>query len=215
MNRSVTLEETGLLAQGSGRWVYQHPEVENALIKVMKPRRKPPGLSHRLRPIKRRFGEVRTAYKEYEEYLAALARCGTLPDVLPAMWGFVETNLGIGMVVEKISGPEGGVAPSLHRYIEAVGLGEDLVAQCAALLDALEAARVVAFDLTPRNVVVGVDQAGARRLVLVDGLSENTLFRVKSFSERAYTRWFAGKRAEFMEEVGRISRGESAVVPRT
>lgn len=203
MERYVELDPNNVIAQGTGRQVFTHPDRPDALIKVFKPRRNKSKFVW-LRPIKRRFSYLKTAYKEYEEYISALSRLRHLPIYLPAFWGFVDTNLGIGMMVEKITGANGEIAPTQHNYILRYGLSDELIAETHALIDELEAARIVAYDLTPRNIVVGENTVGKRQLVLVDGISENTLFRAKTHFPFIYRRWIAKKRAELIVEMHRI-----------
>lgn len=202
MKREIYLDPDRSLASGSGRSVYQHPDEPEALIKVIRPRDKALGLSYKLRPLKRRFGTFKTAYMEYEEYMAALARTGALPSFLPMMLGFVGTNLGVGMIVERVNGPDGNLAPKLTAYTAKHGLNDALKAEVNAFVDQVIAAEVVAFDLTGRNIVVAqAHDTAPRRLMLVDGLSENTFIRGKVWFKSVYRRWMESKRRELLEDL--------------
>ncbi len=202
MKREIYLEPDSSLAQGGGRSVYQHPEQPDALIKIIRPRKSPLGLSYKMRPVKRRFGTFKTAYMEYEEYIAALARSGSVPSFLPMMLGFVGTNLGVGMIVERINGPQGDLAPSLTQYAAKHGLTDTLRAEVNALVDQIIAYEIVAFDLTARNIVVAQEHAEApRQLMLVDGLSENTFIRGKVWIKPLYLRWIADKRRALLQDL--------------
>ncbi len=210
MKRSVWLNPNAALAQGAGRVVYAHPDRADALIKVSKPRKRDQYALLSLRLRKRRFGCLRSAFKEYEEYIAAMSRLGRIPSALPAFRGFVDTNLGIGMVVEKITDADGNLAPSQREYIECHGLTDDLVVKTHALVDEIKAARIVAGDLTPSNIVIGVDEAGKQRLFLVDGTSENTFFRVKTHFRPVYLRWIEKKRRKLIADMNRIAAGAAS-----
>ncbi|MEP2784411.1 MAG: YrbL family protein [Pseudoruegeria sp.] len=210
MNRSIWLNPDEILAQGSGRVIYQHPEEAGALVKVFKPRTKPLGLSYKCRPIKRRFLTLKTAYLEYEEYISALARLNEMPSYLPSMMGFVNTNLGLAMVVERVDGPDGNLAPSLHKYLLNEGLSPSLVSQVNSLVDQLKKHRIVVFDLTARNIVVGACPENGTKLMVVDGLSENTFIRLKSYSRWAFETWLEKKRTILLEDMKVIAAGKSS-----
>ncbi len=207
MTRSLRLDPDAVLAQGLERLIYAHPEHSDALVKIFKPRSPIPKWYKIPRPSKRRFGVLRNAFREYEEYIAALSRLGRLPACLPALWGFAETNLGIGMVVEKITDAQGNLAPSLHQYIEKNGLSDTLIAEAHALIDELAALRIIiSSDLLPQNIVVGVDVSGKRKLVVVDGVvAEATLIRVKTWVKPAFIYGIEKRRRRLIAEIQRIA----------
>ncbi|OUS08846.1 hypothetical protein A9Q96_00430 [Rhodobacterales bacterium 52_120_T64] len=196
------------MGEGSGRMVFAHPDNRDALVKIFKPRKNTGKSFRSLRPVRLRFGLFKAAYKEYEEYIAALARLGHLPTCIPAFWGFVETNLGIGMVVERIDDADGNVAPNLFNYIQNHGLSNDLLTQTNVLVDELVEAGIASSDFRARNIVVGVGEGGSIRLILVDGIAENTLIKIKSYCQPVLRMWMAKKHRRLIEELRKIAEHE-------
>lgn len=215
MREILNLEPDGFVAHGGGRQVFLHPENPDAIIKVQRKRGKAL-LRHRVlrpkfvRPSKRRFGSLRVTYKEYEEYLAASSRLGHLPIFIPRFLGFVDTSLGIGVVYEKITDSDGNLAPNLRQYIEKNGVSAQLTQLVENLIAELEKAHIVAPDLSVKNIVVGGEPEGAEMTVsLVDGISENSLIRLKTWSPFVFRRWLAQKRRSLLASMHEIDTGRA------
>jgi len=174
------------LAIGNLRAIHQHPEHAQLLIKTLRPeavarRFDAPGRWYKRVPRARQYtGFVR----ELKEYVALAARAthGIAP--VARMVGIVETDLGIGLVSEKIVDAHGALAPSLHAiYRQNGGASAWTDAALDTLLDELLRFNVIVGDLHASNIVYGTDsRGGAPRLVLVDGFGEKNLLPLKSLS---------------------------------
>ena len=212
MTITIRLRDSDFVAAGGGRKVYQHPERPDLLIKVLRPERLAAGtnrdkwLRRLARPLSRthrRFGPYREWFLEHEEYIAILNRTRRIPDFVAGYHGFVETDRGLGMIVERITAPNGAVAPTLRNVLGAQGEGACLAPLVDALFDRVGAARAVLKDVTTRNIVLGVHpHDGSLRLVVVDGLSDPTVLRVKTWSQAAHRSWLAQRRTELLARVG-------------
>ncbi len=213
MTSPIRLRDSDFVAAGGGRMVFQHPERPELLIKVLRPERlvanganRDKWLRRLLRPLSRahrRFGPYREWFLEHEEYIAILNRTRTIPDFVAGYHGFVDTDRGLGMIVERITAPNGAIAPTLHKVLRADGEGMPLAPLIDALFDRVGAARAVLKDVTTRNIVLGVHPHDrSLRLVVVDGLSDPTVLRVKTWSQAAYRHWLARHRAELRARVG-------------
>ena len=174
------------LAIGNLRAVHQHPEHPQLLIKTLRPeavarRFDAPGRWYKRVPRARQYtGFVR----ELNEYVALAARAPQGIAPVARMVGIVETDLGIGLVSEKIVDAHGALAPSLHAiYRQNGGASAWTDAALDTLLDELLRFNVIVGDLHASNIVYGTDsRGGAPRLVLVDGFGEKNLLPLKSLS---------------------------------
>ena len=184
----LILDEQNILAQGHFRKVYSHPLDDDLLVKVLKPVKHSKRFLSRFNLSCARYGRMTTAFREYEEYISAVARLDRLPTPLPLFHGFVETNLGVAMVVEKIKGADGEVALNIHEYIERHGFTEDLGAMIDALEETVKAEHIICSDLKCENVVIS-----SRGLVVVDGTSDKVFFSINRYSKTLFLRWCARK----------------------
>lgn len=174
------------LAIGNLRAIHQHPEHAQLLIKTLRPeavarRFDAPGRWYKRVPRARQYtGFVR----ELKEYVALAARAAHGIAPVARMVGIVETDLGIGLVSEKIVDAHGALAPSLHAiYRQNGGASAWTDAALDTLLDELLRFNVIVGDLHASNIVYGTDsRGGAPRLVLVDGFGEKNLLPLKSLS---------------------------------
>lgn len=191
------------VAVGLKRAVFQHPEHPDLLIKVLHPtfiqkRFGPTGSFHNRH---RRCLHYNYFLRELREYLVASARSPETLSALPEVVGLIHTDLGLGLIVKKVSGPDGGLAPT----IGALASSGRLDARRLALLDELERIVVdsdaVIDDLHPGNIVLTRDASGGERFVLIDGLGSSTTIPLKALV-RPFNR--LSKRKEFRKLCGML-----------
>ena len=182
--------------------IYQHPTQKDALLKV---RVDEPVRDHLIpRYAERRYGNLRQWNREANEYLAALHR--GCPEIarLARFMGYAPTSLGPAIVVEKLTGPDGGLAPTVHReYVDTKNdpearkqLGRDLM----ELLDDLERGRIVVGDMGFENVVRAQERGG--KLTVIDGLGERVLIPLTLISDTAFRKSIARRRQRMGEGFG-------------
>lgn len=197
------------LAEGKEQWVYPHPDHADRVVKVLKPLPKP--LRFR-RPQVKRFKLQRVWYREMSEYIAATGHAGGHVDRLARQFGFRDTSAGFGMVMERINGPDGNLAPTLDDALKAHRKDPDylrlLRQDMVDLFDTLGKARVDWHDHTVRNLVVaGTDKP---HLVVIDGLGTSVLFAFTQFSDFAFRYAHNKHRAKLLGRVD--ARLEKALV---
>ena len=123
--------------------------------------------------------------------MAVMARTKVLPDFVAEIRGFVQTNLGPGLVTEKIVGPDGNNAISLAEAA-ARGLYPKALLQTELdkLFRKILETQMMVGDLSLGNVMVGRSLSGGGiRLVIVDGLGERTLIKIRRLSRLIYRLW--------------------------
>lgn len=194
----VTLSDRIPLAEGKESLVYQHPDVPDVLLKV--PRRQSRHFRNAAKPGLKRFAVWRYRglvnwYREYEEYLAALARNDEVPRFLPLLFGFARTDLGPAFAVERIAGADGAPAPTLVDLARAGRVDGTLLALIDELFEQIATSGLVTQDLHPGNIVLS---GPPERLVLIEGLGDRVLIRLRIFSRRARLRHLARDKAALL-----------------
>ena len=194
------------LRESNNYKIFQHPELESALLKV---RVDEPVRNHLVpRYAERRYGNLRQWNREANEYLAALNRGCPEIERLARFMGYAPTSEGPALVVEKLTGPDGDLAPTLQS--EKVALAKDragrqrLHDEFMELLDDLERGRIVVGDMGFENIVRAQERGG--KLVIIDGLGERVMFPLALFSDWAFHKSIERRRARmskgFRLEVG-------------
>ncbi len=186
----LNLKNLTPLACGHLRYVYQHPECAQRLIKIM-----------RADVIDARWGGTWRWYKrlpralhytgfvrELKEYIAIQARFADAHPPIAATLGVVETDLGLGLVVEKIRSADSTLAPTLGALVKAHGFTPSIEAEFENFIAQLLQYNVIVGDIHPRNIVYGNDSRGGPRLVLIDGFGEKNIIPRCSMS-RSINQW--------------------------
>ncbi len=111
---TIKLKTGSHLREGSEKLIFQHPDNPAHLIKVMMPEvLRNRDEKNAYRPAKRRFGAYLSWQREIDEVNAITMRLNKVPVFLQTYHGLCDTSLGLGMVVSKVAGKNGGLAPTL------------------------------------------------------------------------------------------------------
>jgi hypothetical protein len=178
------------IAVGHLRSVYQHPVHAGELVKVMRAdavakRWNAPGRWHKRLPRTRHYvGYLR----ELKEYIGARARAPEVDVPIARMIGVVDTDLGLGLISEKVVDANGDLAPTLAAIYEKRGFTPELEAALIAFLRGLLDGNVIVGDMHAWNIVYGSDSRGGPRLVMIDGFGEKHAIPISSMS-RAINRY--------------------------
>ncbi|MGH8213478.1 MAG: YrbL family protein, partial [Rhodanobacteraceae bacterium] len=173
------------LATGHQRAVYQHPDYRELLIKTMRPESVAKRWNARGRWWKRlpRARQYSSFVRELKEYIAAHARMPDADPPIARVLGLVETDAGLGLICEKVRGPDGALAPTLHDvYLREGGAPPWADAALEKLLEGLLRHNVIIGDLNGANLAWGGDSRGGPRLVVIDGFGEKSLIPFSSMS---------------------------------
>ncbi|PJI86376.1 PhoP regulatory network protein YrbL [Yoonia maricola] len=183
----IDLSQASPVGSGREHLVYQDPHDPQRLIKVLRPQAKRQGLQ---RPSIRRYGPLRVWHLDISEYLTALNHLGRHCEHLARPYGFCETSEGLGFIVERIAGADGGLAPMLRTVVNQLDGDQatfDVLWKAGlALFDNLHAAGVAWKGMSLNNVVV----AGKKEtptLVVIDGLGETPMIPLVQMSDRVFT----------------------------
>lgn len=150
----ILLSDREFVAKGSTRYCYRHPDNPDRCIKI------PHELS---RGHKQNRDDAR--------YFKLLERRGVEWCHIPHCHGWVETNVGTGLVFDFFHTPTGFPLPSIARHLKR---GHITVDQMAEPLEELKryllANRIIIRDLNGTNIVCDVAASDAGRLYLIDGI---------------------------------------------
>lgn len=181
----LELADLAPLITGNVRAVYQHPLHAELLVKVI-----------HSDALERRWGRGRwwkrlprtlqyTGFaRELKEYIALRARAPDALAPVARMVGIVDTDLGLGLVSEKVVDRDGRLAPSLHAICRGRSATPDWAETALArFLDELLRCNVIIGDLHAGNIVHGSDSRGGEpRFILVDGFGEKNVVPFNSMS---------------------------------
>jgi hypothetical protein len=172
------------IAVGHLRSVYQHPHDASALIKVMRAdavetRWNAPGRWAKRLPRARHYVQ---ALRELKEFIVARARAPEIDVPIARMLGLVDTDLGLGLISEKVVDASGALAPTFASVYAKKGMTPELDAALATFARDLLAANVIVGDMHAWNIVYGSDSRGGPRLVMIDGFGEKHAIPMSSMS---------------------------------
>ena len=172
------------LAVGHLRYVFQHPGNRNELIKVMRADAVASRWNRKSRWAKRlpRTRHYIGYLRELKEYIAARARSTHGEPPIARMVGLIETDLGLGLVSEKVIGIDGGLAPTLAAVYERRGFTPELTGALDTFLADLLDSNVIVGDMHAWNIVFGSDSRGGPRLIMIDGFGEKHAIPISSMS---------------------------------
>jgi hypothetical protein len=172
------------IALGHLRSVYQHPLHASELVKVMRAdaiekRWNAPGRWAKRLPRARHYVQY---LRELKEFVAARARAPEIDVPIARMLGIVDTDLGLGLVSEKVVDANGALAPTLAAVYAKRGLTPELETALSRFSADLLAANVIVGDMHAWNIVYGSDSRGGPRLVMIDGFGEKHAIPISSMS---------------------------------
>ncbi|MCZ4094677.1 YrbL family protein [Sinorhizobium psoraleae] len=188
----IELSDWHHCAAGHQRSIFAHPLYPNVLIKVLKPESRGEGgtrrSKRRLRFLNRfkRFGAYRTFQREVDEFLEQARRFSLADRVelpIPRIFGFANTDYGLGLIVEKITMSNGEIAPTLRELALSGRLTATHLKMIDELFERFCRLHIVMMDVNPGNFVV-TDRRGFEELICVDGTGEKSPLHIFAFSRR-------------------------------
>jgi hypothetical protein len=197
-DRILDLSPYAPIAEGSRQWVYEVPTYPGMILKVQKIDKDAPPQ----RPIKKLIrwvlpgSEWRTVTVEpLSLALANIMKPDVAAEVFPRFHGFVLTSLGVGSLQEKLTGQDGGLAPTLAQLRDENQLAEHHKLRLSELARRMDASHIVVNDIHAKNLVFSQD-----RFFIVDGVGDRNVVRLRSlspgFNRRSQNRKWAAMSSE-------------------
>ena len=150
----LKLEGAKILGQGMERICYLHPDDANKVIKI--PKTQSPKSIQQNQKEYRSFQYISKRHKK----LTCISGC----------YGFVETDLGSGLVCQCIRNFQGSISKSLFEIlILQHNYPYDRLVHCVnELCSFLLKENIQLFDLNPKNIVINVQKDGAYKAISID-----------------------------------------------
>ena len=186
---NLKINDLKQIGKGCSKIVFQHPHDQNKVIKIMNPERvsKFGGFNNHSK-FKQRFaqGIYRHFRRELIQYLQLCklhykANSFVFPVETP--YGFVETNQGIGLVVEKIVSPnQQGV--TLYELCEQHLFEEKHEIALKDFFDACCDLHIVFGEVNIAGIMYTEQRNNKPEFVLVDGMGEKLFIPLRAMSKR-------------------------------
>ncbi len=186
------------LAKGTYRSIYPMPGRDDLMIKVMHPAK--PNPRKRIRNwIKgnSRNQRFRFLFREYDYYLKLKIIQEQRQEPLPVsnLMALVQTDKGLGMVVEKI-GPTGeGIGKTVQSLQQSGAFSAHHLLLINRLIQQIRDWDMLVNDLNPGNIVLN-ERGDEDRFVIVDGFGDSSFIPIKSFVRPVNSRSLSKKFAE-------------------
>jgi hypothetical protein len=183
MSDVLALQHLDPVARGSARLVFEHPQRPDLLVKVMRPKHLEARYGKGAAWFRRRRYDPYVLFlREIREYVAAHASNGHSLRIAQKVRGLVETDLGLGLLVEAVRGADGALAPTVAKLIATGAYDEAAQQALERFLEELLESDIVIADLHERNLVCAVGADGKQQFVMIDGLGSSTLIPFKGWS---------------------------------
>jgi len=185
MDTFLKLKNLKPLAQGSFRWVFQHPENPDLLVKVIHADAMAKRFGKKTRWYKRprRYGKYLCFVREIQEFITVHAQTNTAVPFLQRIVGFAQTDLGLGIIVQAIRNSDGNLAPTLRNLINNGLYDESIKKSLDDFLALLLESDVIINDLSPGNIVYTQNENNDYLFVMIDGLGNNSFVPFKTMSK--------------------------------
>lgn len=155
------LDEAAYIGKGSERYCYRHPDCRELCIKI----------SYREDRGNKQNRKEYHYYKKLEKRVAQWSH-------IPKCHGWVETNLGDGLVFDLVQSESGAPCESIKELLEKKRLTHsDLSAPLEELHRYLLKYRILISDLNPKNVLCGFPDRENPRLYLIDGIGNSDFIK--------------------------------------
>lgn len=187
------VKDLDILGQGTQKLVFNHPKSTDKVIKLMKPENSTPEGArvgqHYLR-AHRSQGIYRHFRRELIQYLQLCKsnfneKSYTFP--IETVHGFIGTDLGLGLVTEKIISPSGSpkTLSYLSRYSEFTSKHakalDNFFDDCCRL-------HIVFGEVNMAGIMYTEDRRGIPEFVLIDGIGDKLIIPLRSLSKTINTR---------------------------
>lgn len=212
---SLTLLSESPFAQGGNRLCFVHPDDKCRCVKVRRPdfsladRRRKKGFPKNLKPLSSFDDNV-----EEWQTLQAFQRHmdSAVFDRVSHCYGFVDTDMGKGLVSELIRDENGAISETLKKYLWDKGFDADCERAVADFSRQWIAMAVPSRDLLLHNIVVQIQAGRIARLVVIDGLGSAGMIPFHWLPARLRTQKAERKVANLYQRINTLlgQRGQDA-----
>lgn len=181
MNDIIVLSDKEPVASGKKRIVFEHPENTDYLIKVYRNHIKQAKQSLYQRHYNR-YTYLSGFLREIREYILLKSdNQSPLTGHIPKIIGLIDTDLGLGLTVQKLVNNKGDLAVNLRELTRSQCLSQELQKKLDDFFYALVQSNIVIGDLNIRNIVLAYHDKEGYKFYLVDGLGDKTFIPMKRY----------------------------------
>ncbi|MFY2826524.1 YrbL family protein [Ruegeria sp. MALMAid1280] len=184
----LKLTNCEVIAQGNRQFVYQHPDAPDTLLKIPQPDTMD-GQANLLSDTWfdrtfRRSTVFKGFLREFHESFDLMVRYQNSDDPIPVceVRGVVQTDMGLALMYERISEPDGQLSPSLKELANSGRLTREHLTALNKHFDQLIEQQVLISNKNTGNIVYQTFSDGSARWVWIDSFGCKQLIPVR--------RWF-------------------------
>lgn len=206
-NCFLKVDNLFLIGQGASKKVFLHPCEDGKIIKLMRPEvvADDGGFSSHSKLKRKMFqGVYRQFRREVIQYLQLCKNDYkknnfTFPVEIP--YGFIETDQGLGLVVEKITGPS-GKGETVSDLCKSGNFTEKHRKALRKFFDDCCAMHIVFGEVNPAGIMYTESRRGFPEFVLVDGMGEKLFIPLRAMSQRINARYVRKVEARIKQKLG-------------
>jgi hypothetical protein len=206
----ISLKDRQPAAEGRQRYVFIHTTDPDLVIKIIRPDAigRAWGKWYKLR---RSYGQYLSYMREIGEYVTTHAREGGSPRFVQKVRGLVETDMGLGLVLDAVRGKDGALAPSLRSMLREGTFDQAAAQALETFFTELTASDVIASDLNGGNIVYAYDEGEGHRFVMIDGLGQHNLIPLKRVSRVLNVKGKVRRIAKLRRQIAAAQTAEAPV----
>ncbi len=184
MEQQLNLSTIKPFAEGGNRLCFVHPENTNRCIKILKPDsiknlREKRSFLKNLRPDSY-FDDNLNEYKAYQQ-TAIIEGDDRIYDHIPRCYGWQDTDLGKGLVLDYYEQKDGMPSHTLLEELQKNGLSSGLEQRLEQLAEYLKETQILTKNIIPHNVVCASDN----KLKIIDGIGSPSRFSIVNYNQKA------------------------------
>ncbi|WP_287914051.1 YrbL family protein [Comamonas sp.] len=210
----LNVENLQLLGSGTIKNVYQHPQDADKIIKTIKPQLvAADGGFAKHSAFKRAVyqGIYRQFRREILQYLQLCKThysSGIFQFPIETPYGLVATSEGLGLVVEKILGPDGR-AWTLEDLSKGPGLESKHQKALDRFFDDCVQKHIVFGEVNDAGLLYTEQRSGYPEFVLVDGIGEKLMLPVRAMFSTISARYVRKTQRRIQGQLEALSKHES------
>jgi hypothetical protein len=211
----IDLQRCEYVASGRMKDVYLTDVLPFGVLKVVKPRLVDEnGQFRKHRPIKklRRQGVYRHFRREIVQYIALCRRHYSenrfsFPIATP--YALVPTTGGLGLLTEKVIGPDGGLARPIAGYARTGQIEDKHLAALDQFFIECIGQHVVFGEVNWDGLLYTESRSGRPEIVLVDGIGDKNIIPFRAMSARLNARNIVQVRERILRQIDEEARKRS------
>lgn len=215
----ISVEDCARIGRGTMKNVYQHPRDPHKVIKTIRPElvASDGGFANK-GPIRRAmfqgvYRQFRRHILQYLQLCKSAHGTGRFSFPIETPLGLVGTSEGLGLITEKITGPDGDCW-TLSRLATGPGLERKHHEALARFFDDCVRLHVVFGEVNYGGLMYTESRSDRPEFVLVDGIGEKLLIPVRAMSPTISARYVRKVERRILERLDMHSRsGTTGATP--